>query len=245
MWKFSRGFYFPKTSHIGSFMKIKSSRNGEITLSFTDVGKSCPSHDVLLPQICLLMLFAKIKFLKNGEITLVVYWCRKIMPYSQFFSVENMPFNAIRENKILTRISGATVLGLLIRVHNQELISLFFIQNIWFGFSKEPSKCDGSFENPKHMFILIGKKILTVVHSKSCLWIPKVTHWVCQKHLNFHVCGPRLKICMFYREMKYFFVLTKRNFLLILHFIFVSKCVFFYYPIFSSRCLGIYTAQNI
>ena len=29
-----------------SFVKIKSSRNGEITLSFTDVGKSCPSRDL-------------------------------------------------------------------------------------------------------------------------------------------------------------------------------------------------------
>ena len=28
-----------------SFVKIKSSRNGEITLSFTDIGKSCPSRD--------------------------------------------------------------------------------------------------------------------------------------------------------------------------------------------------------
>ena len=43
-------------------MKIKSSRNGEITLSFTDIGKSCPSRKFLASQICLLTLFAKIKF---------------------------------------------------------------------------------------------------------------------------------------------------------------------------------------
>ena len=45
-----------------SFAKIKSSRNGKITLSFTDAGKSCPSCEFLMWQICLLTLFAKIKF---------------------------------------------------------------------------------------------------------------------------------------------------------------------------------------
>ena len=45
-----------------SFLKIKSSRNGEITLSFTDIGKSCPSRKFFMSQIGLLTLFAKIKF---------------------------------------------------------------------------------------------------------------------------------------------------------------------------------------
>ena len=36
--------YFRKPSHMRSFMKIKSSRNGEIALSFTDIGKPCPSR---------------------------------------------------------------------------------------------------------------------------------------------------------------------------------------------------------
>ena len=49
-------------------MKIKSSRNAEIVMSFTDICKSCPSPD--------------------------------------FFNVTNMSFNAIRENKTLTKISG-------------------------------------------------------------------------------------------------------------------------------------------
>ena len=51
-------------------MKIKFSRNGEITLLFTDIGKSCSS--------CV-------------------------------FNVVNMYFNAIRENKILAKISVCTV----------------------------------------------------------------------------------------------------------------------------------------
>ena len=45
-----------------SFLKIKSSRNGEITLSFNYEGKSCHSHECFTSQICLLTLFAKIKF---------------------------------------------------------------------------------------------------------------------------------------------------------------------------------------
>ena len=45
-------------------MKIKSSINGEITLSFTGVGKhgkACPGHELLTWQLCYLTLFAKIK----------------------------------------------------------------------------------------------------------------------------------------------------------------------------------------
>ena len=53
---------FRVTSHMRSFVKIKSSRNAEITQSFTDIGKSCPSREFLASQICLLKLFAKIKF---------------------------------------------------------------------------------------------------------------------------------------------------------------------------------------
>ena len=45
-----------------SFVKTKSSQNGEITLSFTDIGISCLSREFLTSQICLLTLFAKIKF---------------------------------------------------------------------------------------------------------------------------------------------------------------------------------------
>ena len=43
--KFLRGFYFCKTLHVQSFVKIKSSHNGEITLSFTDIGKACHSPE--------------------------------------------------------------------------------------------------------------------------------------------------------------------------------------------------------
>ena len=43
-----------------SFVKRKYSRNGEITLKVTDIGKSCPSQEFLRSQICLLTLCAKI-----------------------------------------------------------------------------------------------------------------------------------------------------------------------------------------
>ena len=52
---FSRNFAYAK------FVKIKSSRNSEITLSFTNAGKSCLSLVFLVSQICLLTIFAKIK----------------------------------------------------------------------------------------------------------------------------------------------------------------------------------------
>ena len=43
-----------------SFVKIKPSRNGEITLSFIDIGKSCLIREFFTSLICLLILFAKI-----------------------------------------------------------------------------------------------------------------------------------------------------------------------------------------
>ena len=46
-----------------SFVKIKPSRIGDITLSFTDIGKSCPVREFYIAFLmCLLTLFAKIKF---------------------------------------------------------------------------------------------------------------------------------------------------------------------------------------
>ena len=43
-----------------SYVKIKPQRNAEITLSFPDIGQSCPSLEFLTSQICYLTLFAKI-----------------------------------------------------------------------------------------------------------------------------------------------------------------------------------------
>ena len=45
-----------------SFGKIKSSRNGKIIPSTTDIGKSWSSRELFWSRVCLLTLFAKIKF---------------------------------------------------------------------------------------------------------------------------------------------------------------------------------------
>ena len=49
-------------SHMRSFVKIKSSQNGKITLLATDIGQSYPSREIFWSQVCLLTLFTKIKF---------------------------------------------------------------------------------------------------------------------------------------------------------------------------------------
>ena len=57
--------------HMRNFVKIKSSRNGEIPLSLTDIDESWLSHDFLTSQICVLTLFPKIKLSqKKTELTI-------------------------------------------------------------------------------------------------------------------------------------------------------------------------------
>ena len=53
-----------------SFVKIKFSRIGKNTMSFTDKGKSHSCHEFLMSKICVLTLFAKNYFLaKISEFT--------------------------------------------------------------------------------------------------------------------------------------------------------------------------------
>ena len=47
-----------------------------------------------------------------------------------------------------------------------EIIFLILNQSICWGYSKEPSQWEGSFEHPKHMFRLLGKKIFAFLRSK-------------------------------------------------------------------------------
>ena len=51
------GFIVADFRENAKFVKIKSSQNAEITLSFSDIGKSCPSPDILPSQICILKLY--------------------------------------------------------------------------------------------------------------------------------------------------------------------------------------------
>ena len=55
----------------------------------------------------------------------------------------------------------------LVRVCNEKLIFLFLNQNICCRYSKEPSQWDGSFEHPKHMLKIMGKKIFTILRAKN------------------------------------------------------------------------------
>ena len=60
--------------------------------------------------------------------------------------------------------------GLELRVRNRKITFLFLNQNICCGCSKEPSHWDGSFEYPKQMLKVSGKKIFTILRWK-CLFI--------------------------------------------------------------------------
>ena len=78
---FREGFIFAK---LRSFLKIKPSWNGKITLSFTDVGKSGSSRKFLTSQICLLTLFAKIKLSRKiSGFTVIKIWTTQLwmFPY--------------------------------------------------------------------------------------------------------------------------------------------------------------------
>ena len=49
--------------------------------------------------------------------------------------------------------------------HKIVNIFLHIIFSICFGYSKEPSQCDGSFEYPQHMFCLRKKKIIFLLRT--------------------------------------------------------------------------------
>ena len=79
---FREGFIFAKLCIImRSFVKIKASQIGEITLSFTDVGKSRPCRDFSTWQICF-------NTIRENKI-----------------STWQICFNTIQENKIIAKIS--------------------------------------------------------------------------------------------------------------------------------------------
>ena len=89
--------------------------------------------------------------------------------------------------------------GHQIRVCIGKLFSLFLIENICCGYSKEPSQWDDSFEHPKHMFKLIGKKIITILHSKNFLiWTygcAGLSEWLLLKFLLYGLISITYKSC--------------------------------------------------
>ena len=53
----------------------------------------------------------------------------------------------------------------------ENILFLFLNQNVCYGYSKETSQRDGSIEHSKHVFKLLGTKIITL-RSKFCLFGP-------------------------------------------------------------------------
>ena len=51
----------------------------------------------------------------------------------------------------------------LVKSVYQKIFFLFLNQNVCYGYSKELSQWDGSFEHQKHMLKLMGKKIFTIL----------------------------------------------------------------------------------
>ena len=89
-----------------SFVKIKPFPNGKIPLSFTHVGKSCPSCEFLTWQICLLMLFEKIKF--SPKFPNLQYWCISWLDSLVLTHLQWMIFLTL-----IDWMSPFTILGLL------------------------------------------------------------------------------------------------------------------------------------
>ena len=89
-------------------------------------------------------------------------------------------------NTVITRHSSVNTLiythqhlaGLELRVCNEKIIFLFLDQNICCGYSKEPSQWDGSFELPKHMLKIMGKKIFTILSWKFLFYLNLLVLWI-------------------------------------------------------------------
>ena len=52
------------------------------------------------------------------------------------------------------------------------MIFLFLNQNICYGYTKEMSQWDGSFDHPNHMLKIMGKKIVLIGTENVCLSKP-------------------------------------------------------------------------
>ena len=68
---------------------------------------------------------------------------------------------------LIVSIPDLCLLPHLVKSAYQKLICLFLNQNICYGYSKEPSQCEGSFDHPKHMLKLMGMKLFTILVSKN------------------------------------------------------------------------------
>ena len=87
--KFSRGLYFRETSHMQSFVKKKNSRNGKLTLSFIDIGKSCLSREFSY-HISFNAIRENKILAKTSESTVSIVSC--ILPNTNPFNIHRIYF---------------------------------------------------------------------------------------------------------------------------------------------------------
>ena len=83
---------------------------------------------------------------------------------------------------MLTQKEVTALLGLQIRVRIGKLFFLFLIQSICCGYSKEPSRRDGSFKHPAHTYKLMYKKIITFYANLFLNW-----SYVTKTHLSYYI----------------------------------------------------------
>ena len=69
----------------------------------------------------------------------------------------------------------------------QKIFFLFLNPKICCGYSKEPSQRDGSFEHPKHLVEMMGKKIITIYPENFCLSKPISNSFYNNGLANIHV----------------------------------------------------------
>ena len=110
----------------------------------------------LFSQPLILYKYYFLSFLKKSTETWHKYKCM----LATFFQYWIFSLNSITSHQSLRLSTGPQM-----RVHNWKLFFLFLSQNICCGYSKEPSHRGDSFEHPKHMFKLMEKKIIAIVHN--------------------------------------------------------------------------------
>ena len=100
-------------------------------------------------------------------------------------------------------MAASGLLSLVKSMPTKKFIFLFLNQNICCGYSKEPSQGDASFEHPKHMLSLMGKKIL---------------HFYAHFFFYLNLCSfmstelsndSSLVSKIYYRKLEYWFVLRR------------------------------------
>ena len=81
--------------------------------------------------------------------------------------------------EVLSQLKSQILSDPQIRVRNWKVFFLFLNQNTCCGYSKEPYRCDGSFEHPKQMFKLMDKKMIAILRKLYLLNCPYVITLIC------------------------------------------------------------------